>query len=92
MMPPGQGMNPMARNMMMNQNNMQRNPNKLDNMMQGDSYVPGSLEDHAISALNNADYKYGDPNDLINLEVDLNDKGEVIDPGNIHHFKLFRSI
>ena len=83
MMPPGQGMNPMARNMMMNQNNMQRNTNKLDSMIQGDSYVPGSLEDHAISALNNVDYKYGDANDLINLDLDLNDKGEAIDPGII---------
>lgn len=82
MMPPGQSMNPMTRNMMMNQNNMHRNTNKLDSMVQGDSYVPGSLEDHAISALNNADYKYGDPNDLINIEIDLNDKGEMIDPGN----------
>jgi len=53
MLPPGQM--PMTRGMTMNQQ-MGRNPNNLDNLIQGDQYVPGTLEDHAINALTNTDY------------------------------------
>lgn len=54
MIPPNQQM-AMTRNMAINQN-MNRNPNSLDSLIQGDQYVPGTLEDHAISALTNTDF------------------------------------
>jgi hypothetical protein len=54
MVPPNQQM-AMTRNMAMNQN-INRNPNSLDSLIQGDQYVPGTLEDHAISALTNTDF------------------------------------
>lgn len=80
MMPPGQNMNPMVRGMPINQNMMNRNQAKIGDMVQGDQYVPGSLEEHAISAITNTDYKYNDA-DLLDANYDTNDKGEVINPG-----------
>ena len=80
MMPPGQPMGNMGRGMPMNPSHAQNNQNKLENMIQGDQYVPGGLEDQAINALTSADYKYTDVNDLLPDDVEVNE-ADVVDPG-----------
>lgn len=54
MLPPGQQMQ--MNNGHLNQN-MNRTPKTIDALIQGDQYVPGTLEDHVINAINNTDYR-----------------------------------
>jgi hypothetical protein len=78
MMPPGQQM---AMHSGMIRPNMARDPKNLDSLIQGNDYVPGTLEDHAINAITNADYKLNDANDLLGDDYDIGKGTTDIDPG-----------
>ena len=82
MMPPNQQMNSMMRNMgNMGQNAVQRNVNNPDSLVNDNQFIPGTLEEGAINALTNADYKYTNANDLLPDNYDQNADQESIDPG-----------
>ena len=85
MMPPNQQMNPMMRNVgNMGQNVMQRNPNNPDSLANDNQFIPGTLEENAINALTNADYKYTNANDLLPDNYDQSVEQESIDPGKVN--------
>lgn len=73
-------MNPMARGMTMNPM-IPRPPNSDVPIGTDNGFVPGTLEDNAIHALNNADYKYTEAHDLLPEDIGEDGKGEIIDPG-----------
>ena len=49
--------------------------------MQNDQYVPGSIEENAINAITNIEYNNNDAKDLIQIDYDIENKSEDIDPG-----------